>query len=218
MPGRLPRLNVRSDKVPSSAECWMLKGILLAQEQKYEDAAAAFKQVFALNPQAVWARQNLAMCMEKLGRRDEAIVEFKRALAVKPDYGMAWLGLGQLYEQMGRTNDAERCYSEALTNRVNQADDLAALARFCVSRRWFGLAVTNFEAAIQLNPSDPGLHMEAGRALVALGRHLEAARQYQSAVELAPDQAQPHMQLGVELGRLGQPALAEQEFPASLAN
>ncbi|HEX5398525.1 MAG TPA: tetratricopeptide repeat protein, partial [Verrucomicrobiae bacterium] len=45
------------DKVPSNAQCWMLKGILLAQEQKYEDAAAAFKQVFALNPQAVWARQ-----------------------------------------------------------------------------------------------------------------------------------------------------------------
>jgi tetratricopeptide (TPR) repeat protein len=204
------------DKAPSSAQCWLLYGILLAQEEKYEDAAAAFKRVFTLDPQAVWGRHNFALCLEKLGRRGEAIVEFKRALALKPEYGTAWLALGQLYEEMGRTNDAAQCYNTALTNRVHQADDLAALARFCVSRRWFGPAATNFAAAIELSPSDPGLRMEAGRALAAFGRHDEAARQYQSAVELEPDQVQPHMQLGVELGRLGKPAPAEQEFRQAL--
>ena len=102
------------DQVPSSAQCWLLYGILLAQESKYEDAAAAFKRVLALDPQAVWARHNLASCLEKLGRRDEAVAEFKRALALKPDYGTAWLGLGQLYEEMGRTNDAEQCYNDGV--------------------------------------------------------------------------------------------------------
>jgi tetratricopeptide (TPR) repeat protein len=204
------------DQAPSSGECWLLYGTLLAQEGKYKDAIAAFKRVFALNPRAAWGRLNLASCLEKLGRRDEALVEFKSTLALKPDYGTAWLKLGQLYEEMGRTNDAEQCYNTALTNRVNQTDDLTALARFCFSRRWFGLAVTNYAAAIELSPSDPGLRMEAGQALVAFGRHDEAARQYQAAVKLEPTQAQPHMQLGFELGRLGQPALAEQEFRQAL--
>jgi tetratricopeptide (TPR) repeat protein len=201
------------DQVPSRGpECWLLYGTLLAQEGKYEDAIAAFKHVNAFYSRADWAGFNLALCLEKLGRRDEALVEFKRVLALKPDYGKAWLALGQLYEEMGRTNDAEQCYNTALTNRVNQADDLARLARFCASRRWFGLAVTNYAAAIELSPSDPGLRMEAGQALAVLGRHDEAARQYQAATELVPDQAQPHMQLGFELGRLRKPALAEQEF------
>jgi tetratricopeptide (TPR) repeat protein len=204
------------DQVPSSAECRQLYGILLAQEGKYTDAAAAFRQVFALDPQAVWARQNLALCLKKLGRRDEAIVEFKRALALKPDYSTGWLALGQLYEEMGRTNDTEQCYHRALTKPVNQADDLALLARFCASRRWFGPAITNFTAAIELCPSDPGLRLEAGRVLAALGRQDEAARQYLAAVEMEPDQAQPHMQLAVALGRLGKPALAEQEFRQAL--
>jgi len=204
------------DRVPSSDQCWLLYGILLAQEEKHEDAAAAFRHLLALDPQAVWGRHNLALCLEKLGRRDEAVAEFKRALALKPDYGTAWVALGQLYEKMGRTDDAEQCWAAALTNRVNQADDLATLARFCLGHRWFGLAVTNFAAAIEISPSDPGLRMEAGRALSAFGRHDEAARQYQSAAELEPGQAQPHMQLGVELGRLGKPALAEQEFRQTL--
>jgi tetratricopeptide (TPR) repeat protein len=204
------------DQVPSSADCWLLYGILLAQEEKYEDAVAAFRHLVALDPQAVWARHNLAVCLENLGRRDEAVLEFKRALALKPDYGTGWLALGQLYEKMGRTNDAQQCYRTALTNPVHQADDMAALARFCFNRHWFGLAVTNFADAIELSPSDPGLRMEDGRALAAFGRHDEAARQYLAAVELAPNQAQPHMQLGVEMGRLGQPAQAEQQFRQTL--
>jgi len=204
------------DLVPSNAQGWLLYGTLLAQEEKYEEAAAAFKRVFALDPQAVWGRYNFAACLEKLGRRDEAMREFKRTLALKPNYGTAWLGLGQLYEEMGRTNDAGQCYTEALSHPIHQADDLAALARFCASRHWDGPAVTNFAAAIGLAPADPGLRLEAGRALAACGRHDEAARQFQAAVELEPDQAQPHMQLAVELGRLGQPALAEPEFRQAL--
>lgn len=204
------------DQVPSSDECWLQYGILLAKQERYEDAVAAFEHDLTIDPRAVWARHNLAQCLEKLGRRDEAIVQFKRTLTLKPNYGTAWLSLGQLYESMGYTNDAERCYDTALTNRVNQASDLATLARFCASRRWLGPAVTNFAAAIELEPWDSGLRMEAGRALAAFGRHDEAALQYQTAAELAPDQALPHMQLGFELGRLRKPVAAENEFRQAL--
>lgn len=200
------------DKVPSSAECWQLYGNSLGQQGKYENAIPAFERVFALDPQAVWARQNLALCLEKLGRRDEAVGQLKQVLAVRPNYGTSWLTLGQLYEESGRTNEAEKCYSAALTNQINQAEDLAALAEFCLKRQWFGPAATNFAAAIELNPSDANLRLESGRALMALGRHDEAVRQYSAAVELAPDQPQTHMQLAVELGRLRKPALAEPEF------
>ena len=201
------------DLVPSRGpECWLLYGTLLAQEQKYEDAIAAFKQVNAFYSRADWAGFNLARCLEKLGRRDEAVVAFKRVLALKPDYGAGWLALGQLYEQMGRTNDAEHCYATALTNRFDQVDGLVAVARFCANRGWLGPAVTNYTAAIELSPSDPGLRMEAGKSLAAFGRHVEAARQYRAAVDLEPDQAQPHIELGFELGRLGKSDMAEQEF------
>jgi len=204
------------DRVPSNAGGWLLYGILLAQGEKYDDALTAFKQVLAVDPQAAWARNNLALCLEKMGRPGEAIGEFKRTLAMNPDYGTGWLALGQLYEKIGRTNNAEPCYNKALTDRVNQPDDLAALARFCFNRRWLEPAATNFSAAIELSPFDFGLRLDAGRTFAALGRHDEAVRQYQEAVELDPDHAQAHMQLAVELGRLRQPALAEKEFRATL--
>lgn len=204
------------ERLPSSAGCWLLKGILLAQGEKYEEAFAAFRQVVALDPQAVWARHNIAMCLEKLNRRDEAVTEFKRTLALKPDYGTGWLALGQLYEALGRTNDAQQCFDTALTNRINQADDLTALAQFCARRGRFDLAATNFAAAVELRPLDPGLRLQSGRALVALGRLEEARREYATAVELNANQVQAHMQLGVTLGRLQKHDLAEKEFFAAL--
>ena len=204
------------DTLPSNTDSWQLYGVLLAQQEKFTDAAATFQQVFTHDPQAYWARSKYAFCLEKIGRRDEAIAEFKQALAMKPGYTTARLALGQLYEEMGRTNDAEQCYQAALTHRMNQADDLATLARFCFNRRWYEQASTNFAAAIELNPLDPGLRVEAGHVLSVLGRHDEAVQQYQLAIQLDPAQAQTRLHLGVELGGLGQLAQAEQEFRAAL--
>ena len=214
--GAVAAANRSLNLLPSNQECWLLLGLALAQEEKFTEAAAAFRQVFALDPQAVWGRHNLALCLDKLGRRDQAIRQFKRALAIKPQFGTAWLGLGQLYEDMGRKNEAAECFLSALTNRLNTADYLATLARFCLSRHWFEAAVTNYADAIELSPSDPALLMEAGQSLAALGRHVEAAQRYAEAIQLEPDQAQPHFQLGVELGTLEKPAEAEQEFREAL--
>jgi tetratricopeptide (TPR) repeat protein len=169
-----------------------------------------------LDPQAVWGRHNLALCLEKLGRRDAAILQFKRALAIKPQFGTAWLALGQLYEDMGREDEAAECFRRALASHINTVDALTTLARFCLSRNWFEAAVTNYAEAIELSPSDPALLLEAGQSLAALGRHLEAAQRYTEALQLEPDQAQPHFQLGVEQGMLQRPAEAEQEFREAL--
>ena len=198
--------------LPSNPECWLLLGLSLVQERKFEEAAAAFRRNFALDPQDVWGRQNLAMCLVKLGRRDQAIREFQHALALKPRFGFAWLGLGQVYEEQGRQREAEECYRQALADRIHRADELTTLARFCQSRGWLDAARTNFADAIALSPSDANLRLEAGLSLAALGRHAEAAQRYAEAIQISPDLARAHFLRGLEMGRLGKPADAEWEF------
>jgi tetratricopeptide (TPR) repeat protein len=198
--------------LPSNQECWLLLGLSLAQQRKFEDAAAAFRHVIELDPQDVWGRQNLAICLDKLGHRDQAIQQFQRALALKPRFGLAWLGLGQVYEEAGRQREAEECYRQALTNRIHRAEELTTLARFCQSRKWFEAASTNYAEAIELSPTDAQLRFEAGFSLAALGRHAEAAQRYAEAIQLSPDVAQAHFLLGLELGKLKKPGDAEREF------
>jgi tetratricopeptide (TPR) repeat protein len=200
------------DLLPSNPGAWLLLGLALVQQEKYEDASTAFRQSIKLDSQDVWARQNLALCFEKLGRKDEAIREFKQALATKPRFGLAWLGLGQIYEQMGKTNEAESCYQSALANPIHRPEELTILARFCQSRKWFEAAATNYLEAIKLSPSDANLRVEAGQTLTELGRHAEAAQCFADACQLLPDWGQAHFLCGLEFGRLGKPADAEREF------
>ena len=200
------------DSLPGNSAAWLLLGLSLAQQQKYEEASTAFRQGFKLNSQDVWARQNFAICLEKLGRKDEAIKEFKRALAIKPRFGLAWLGLGQIYEEAGKTNEAAACYQSALANPIHRADELTTLARFCQSRKWFAAASTNYLEAIQLSPSDADLRVEAGQTLAELGRHVEAGQCFAEACQISPDWGQAHFLCGLEFGRAGRPADAEREF------
>jgi len=200
------------DLLPANQECWLLLGLALAQQDKFPEAAAAFRRVFELDPDDVWGRQNLALSLEKMGRREEAIREFKRALAIKPRFGLAWLGLGQMYERMGRADEASECFRLALANRIHRASELTTLARFCQSRGWFEAAATNFAEAIALSPSDANLRLEAGQTLAELGRHAEAAQRFGEAGQISPALGQAHFLRGLELGRLAKPSEAEPEF------
>jgi tetratricopeptide (TPR) repeat protein len=200
------------DLVPSNTEAWTLIGLALAQQQQYESAADAFKHVFALDPEDVWGRQNLAICLKKLGRRDEAMHEFQHALKIKPRFGLAWLGLGQIYEELGQTNPADACFQKALANPIHRTGELTTLARFCQSRKWFAAAATNYAAAIELSPADPNLRMAAGEVLSELNRPAEAVEQFKQATLLSPNLGEAFFLCGLELGRLGQPEAAEPEF------
>jgi tetratricopeptide (TPR) repeat protein len=200
------------DLLPSSAIDWSQLGVILAKQNKYEDAAAAFRRAFQLNPEDVWSLQNLAQSLNDLGQHDEAIREYRHALAIKPRFGPAWLGLGQTLEEMGNKIQAEDCYHKALQNRIDRAPELTALARFCANHNWRGAAVTNFDDAIKLNPFDATLHIEAGQNLSVLGRRVEAEQHFREAVRLAPDLIQAHFFYGSELGRDGNAADAVREF------
>lgn len=198
--------------LPGSSEYLSQLGIILAKQQKYEDAAAAFRGAFQLNPEDAWALQNLAQSLKDLGRRDEAIREYRHALAVNPRFGLAWLGLGQMLEEMGRKAEAEDCYRKALSNRINRAPELESLAHFCESRGWREAAATNYDDIIKLNPLDSKPYIEAGQNLAALGRHAEAEQRYAEAIKLSPDLMQAHFLYGMELGRDGKPAAAAAQF------
>jgi len=207
------------DLLPSSEAAWSRLGMAFVQEKKYDDAANAFHRAYDLNSQDVWPLQNLAMSLTKLGRNAEAEQEYRRALAITPRFGLAWLGLGQILESEGRKDEATNCYQKGLQNRIHKADDLATLARFCMSRDWFEAASTNFSDAVKLDPFDATLRREAGRAHFLFGEQLgkshqpaPAAREFQEAVLLMPDVIEARLNLGIALFQEGQWNRSREEF------
>jgi tetratricopeptide (TPR) repeat protein len=198
--------------VPASDEIWGQLGLILVQDQEFEQAITAFRRVLELDSRNVGALHDMAHSLARLNRKDEAANAYRRALQIKPHFGPAWLGLGELLETMGQNAEAEKCYRQALANRVRRAPELTVLARFCQQRGWFEAAATNYMEAGRLSPSDANLPFEAGRSLASVGRHAEAVQCYAEAVRLAPGWGQAHFLYGLELGRLDKPAEAESAF------
>lgn len=198
--------------LPGNSEDWSQLGVILAKQKKYEEAAAAFRHAVQLNPEDVWAMQNVAQSLKGLGRRPEAIREYRHALAVKPRFGLAWLGLGQMLEENGDKAGAEACYQKAVQNPIHRPAELATLAHFCEAHGWRETAATNYAEALALNPLDPQLYLEAGKNLVALGRPAQAEPDFCEAAKLAPDSVEGHFFYGMALGRAGKPAEAARQF------
>lgn len=198
--------------LPVSGEGWGQLGRVLAEQQLFDEAAAAFRRQYALDAQDVWALQNLAQALVKLGNREQAEDIYRRAVDIKPRFGLAWLGLGQLAEQSGQKTEAAACYKRALANPIQRPAELTALARFCAGHGWVDAAVTNYVQAVNLNPADPRLRLELGQALAKLKRYPEAAAQFAECTRLAPEFAEARFLYGLALGRQGKPEEAVAQF------
>lgn len=202
--------------LPGSTEGLSTLGVILVQQERYNEAIDCFKRAFDLDTQNVRALQNLAQTLARLHRSEEAIHEYRHALEIKPRFGPAWLGLGQILEQAGKKGEADNCYQKALANPVHGTMELTTLAHFCQSRGWLAAAATNYSELIKLNPCDAMLEVEAGQCFAALDRHAEAESCYAEATRLAPGFAPAHFLYGMELGKSGRDGAAAGQFQQAL--
>ena len=202
--------------LPSDSKTWHRLGLTLVGQQKLDEAAAAFQRAIELDPSDVLSMENLGQTLWLLGRHDVAIANCRRAVKTQPNFVIGWLSLGQVLQEAKRATEAEACFQKALACRTSRATDLVALARFCRSRNWQEAAVTNYDEAINLNPGDTKLRIEAGEFLLTLKRYADAERHFAESIRLAPDSARAHQLYGSVLGQQGMPVEAEQQFRETL--
>ena len=200
--------------VPSDSEGWSELGRILAQQRRIEEASVAFRRAFQLNQEDMGSRLNLAQLLATHGRREEAIRECRRGLAISPRSFPILLYLGQLLEQTERKAEADECYQKALATSTNNSP--VDLARFCRGHGWLEAAVTIYNRALKLDPSNAILHVEAGQALETLGRYAEAADHSAEALRMAPELAESHLLQGTLLWQQGKAAGAGEQFLEAL--
>lgn len=78
------------------------------------------------------------------------------------------------------------------------------------------LALEAIQEAIDLDPSNPGLHNFSGQIHFVAGRYPEAEAAYEEALRLDPYLTDAHNNLGALYAETGRPSLAEQEYLSAL--
>jgi len=101
----LKLLNELLSAQPKFDRGWFLKGVILEEIGKPEEAGECFEK--ARNLSAMWFRLGLHM---EDSDPQRAIACYDRAVENDQRFNMAWLNKGMLHEKLGMSAEAEGCY------------------------------------------------------------------------------------------------------------
>jgi tetratricopeptide (TPR) repeat protein len=81
-------------------------GVLLALQQKWQPAAAAYEKAIAANPSHARARNNLGETFERRQMREEALNAYRGAVDVDPGFRLARFNVGRMLLATGKAPEA----------------------------------------------------------------------------------------------------------------
>jgi tetratricopeptide (TPR) repeat protein len=128
----------------------------LLQEGRVREAVKLFEADLRIDPNPVYAHNNLGKALLKIpGRLPDAISEFKAALRIKPDYAEAHNNLGIALSSIpGRLPDAITEYEAAVRIEPDYAEAHCNLgiALLLSPNQRSAEATAHFKAALRINP------------------------------------------------------------------
>ena len=203
--GRVDEAEKRADaylqKTPKDAQMRFLKGVILAQRGKRDDAVTTFTAITQDYPELPEPYNNLAVIFAARGEYEKARTALESAVRVSPNYATAYENLGDVYAAL-----AARSYQDA---RRHDANNAAALRKLDATRALLAAPSTGSSTASSSTPATPFVAAPSAPAAAAPAVPAEVIRSQRN-VGL-PSPAGPRVSVG------GQGAVAPDIVVASNA-
>jgi Flp pilus assembly protein TadD len=181
-----------------------VRGIGLANEGKWDEAVACFREAVRLRPDYADAFNNLGNVLYFQKKLDEAIAAYEEAVRLSPDHAGALSNLGEVLRHRGRLDDALKYCRRAVELRPDMAAAHNHLGLALSAKEQFEEAVAHCSEAVRLDPNLAEAHHGLGYALLQLRRVDEAVAAIETALRLKPNLAEAHSNMAAALLRQGQ--------------
>ena len=198
--------------VPESPTGPLLRASALTALGQLSEAADSLREALTRDPRHPEARRDLAVVLGRLGERDEAVRRLEALRREYPGRPEVLAPLGVLYVQDGRTPEGLSALQQAA-----QADPDSFEARHHLGALYsefgqFGLAAPHLEAALALQPGNPGTLFEICLLRSREERLEEAREACAEAARVAPDSAESQFANGDVLHYLQEGEAAERAY------
>jgi tetratricopeptide (TPR) repeat protein len=183
-------------------------GHLLRQQNKFDEAAAAYSKAVELNPSDAGSYQNLTTLLQRQGKIDQAVAAGRKAVELNPKAAGAWVNLGNALWGARKFDEAAAAFRQAIDldpkdgktygdvgNPPSVSPQVAAygnLARMLHQQKKLDEAAAVFRELIERDPKLASAHFELGGVLVDQKRHPDALAEFKKALDLDPKSAQVH--------------------------
>jgi len=181
------------------AKEWNRRGIALARQERFAEAAAHFEQALRLRPDFADAHSNLGNTLYAQGHYNRAIACFQEALRLVPDLASAHSNLGNVCKLQGKPDEAVVHYQKAISLNPALAEAHNNLGTSFMEQKKYAEAADCYRRVVQLQPDHADAHNSLGNALRLLDRIEEAADCYRQTLRCQPDHIAAHYYLALML-------------------
>lgn len=198
-----------------------------------EKAKTHYERRLKLAPGDPYALLGLGRIALEKSEWETAQACLQRAIATDPNFGDAYRMLATVHEHFGRLEEmklaldrAARCppfrqapdpWTDALADLCYEPEQLLVLGSKALTRLDMDAALNRFyRRAMELDPNNPKVRLEMGKALLMIGEIEEARNFFQKTIELDPKSNEAYFQLGVVLQIEKKLEEAEQMFLKAL--
>lgn len=150
------------------------RAMILASQQKPDEAIAALRRTVAVVPDFAEAHFTLGSLLATRGALDEAIGCFRRTIELDPGKVDAHYNLGLALEKLGKPAEAEPHFRRALALDSRKAAAHGGLAAALREQGRLDEAEASYRAALALVPDDSDTEYNLSGLLLELGRFAEA--------------------------------------------
>jgi len=171
----------------SKADSLFLKGYKLYEEQKYEEAAAAYQEAIKTN-QTQWGYHfNLGLTYKKLNRKEEALVAFLKAAELNPESFSINKELGEVLGKSGNFEEAKKYYKKATELSPDEPDAFYNLGVCLLNSGESEEALQAFLKVIELKPDYADSYYQLGTLSISQNKKEEAVKYLEKFLALAPE-------------------------------
>lgn len=176
---------------------WYGQGEVLRQQDKYAEALPKLQKAVELDRRFPEAQLALGDVLVNLKKQNDAIT----ALTPGLNWGAQWkprflIALGDVELSRDSLRDAGVYYTQAREAAPNDAAPRRALGNFYLHRGIPGLAITELQAAVDMDTSDIESRQALGTALYRDARYNDALEQFKQVVAKDPEFAPGQLAIG----------------------
>ena len=177
-------------------QAYINRGIIFANEKKYDEALSDYNKAISLEPKFSKAYNNRGGLMRSLKKYEEAIADFNKAIELQPDYVIAFNNRGLLMNITKRYDQALSDYSKAISLKPNYAEAFSNRAIVYRNMNKYNESLRDFGKAIELQPNYYKAYSERGLVYAAQNNYDQALRDYGKAIQIQPDYANAYFNRG----------------------
>ena len=187
---------------PGDAVLWHLLGVIVARQDRADEALALFDKALEIVPAAA-VLHDQATALHRLSRTHDALASLDKAVALDPDYVEAWHTRGLLLIELGEHASALMSFTRALALKPGYTEALVSSGKALHAMRRNDDALASYEAALSSDRRNFGALCGRARIFADTGQLDAAIASCDLALELRPDSPEAVMLRSDTFHRLG---------------